>query len=314
LFDTDLPFERVFVTGIVANHGQSFDGFLHLPEGIFSEEHGGASELLRAHEVAHQWWGHLVRRRTYRDQWLSEAFAEYSAMMFVEANVEDGEKLFKDILRAYYDIVNGSIQSVFSRFSRPEFIQRNSKERSRLGPIDVGRRAGTRKTPQGYFLQTYFKGALVLHMLRVLLRDQSGSDDLFITILRDFLKTHQGTLASTEDFRATVEKHAPGDWSGFFDQWIYGADIPTIRWSYEASRKPDQEGYYSLSVHVRREGEGSDFIPPIPLRVDLRGREPQDRLLSVSDEEDVFHCLFSAPIEDVELNPNRSFLVHVKKD
>ena len=110
-----------------------------------------------------------------------------------------------------------------------------------------------------------------------------------------------------------VEKHASGDWSGFFDQWIYGAEIPTLRWSYEASRKPDQDGYYSLSVRVRREDEGSDFIPPVPLRVELKGRESQELLLSVKDEKDVFHRLFATPIEDVELNPDRSFLVHVKK-
>jgi hypothetical protein len=57
--------------------------------------------------------------------------------------------------------------------------------------FDVGFRAGTRRTPQGYMLQTYYKGALVLHMLRVLLREQSGGDDLFVEILRDFLKTHE---------------------------------------------------------------------------------------------------------------------------
>jgi aminopeptidase N len=314
LFDTRLPFERVFVTGIVAYHGQSFDGFLHLPEETFSEERGGASELFRAHEVAHQWWGHLIHRRSYRDQWLSESFAEYSAMMFVEANVENGEKLFAEILHVYHDIVMGSIQSVFSRFSRPELIQMSDKERKRLGPIDVGRRASTRKTPQGYFLQTYYKGALVLHMLRVQLRDQSGGDDLFIAILRDFLKTYRNELASTENFRAMVEKHASGDWGWFFDQWIYGADIPTVRWIYETSRHPDQDGSYFLSVRVRRDGEGNDFIPPIPLRVELEDGKTQDLLMTVQGAEDVYRCRFPSSIKGVELNPDRAFLVRVKKD
>jgi hypothetical protein len=256
----------------------------------------------------------LVRRRSYRDQWLSEAFAEYSAMMFVEATVENGEKLFTEILRTHHDIVNGSIQSMFSRFSRPELLQMNSKERRRLGPIDVGYRAGTRRTPQGYFIQTYYKGALVLHMLRTILREQSGSDDLFIDILRDFLKTYQDKTASTEDFRAVVEKHATGDWSDFFDQWIYGADIPTVRWSYEASRRPDEDGNYPLSIHARREDEENGYIPPIPLRVELEGGESHDLLMIVENDEDAFRCLLPAPIDDVELNPDRTFLLRVKKD
>jgi hypothetical protein len=311
LFDVPLPFDRVFVTGIVAGHGQSFDGFIHLPEDTFHEERGGASELFRAHEVAHQWWGHLLRRRTYRDQWLSEAFAEYSAMMFVEAKVENGEKLFRDILRAYYDIVFGSIGTIFSRFSRPAFIQMDTKERRRLGPIAVGYRAGTRRTPQGFFLQTYYKGSLVLHMLRVLLREQSGDDDLFVTILRDFLKTYQGELVGTEDFRSVVEKHASGDWNWFFDQWIYGADLPTLRWSYEAPRRPDAEGCYALNIQARRDDDEGELVPPIPLRVELEGERSQDLILDVRDGDDFHHC-FDGPIKNVSLNPDRSFLVRVK--
>jgi hypothetical protein len=311
LFGIPLPFDRVFVTGIVAGHGQSFDGFIHLPEDTFYEERGGASELFRAHEVAHQWWGHLLRRRSYRDQWLSESFAEYSAMMFVQAKVEDGEELFYDILRAYYDIVFGSISTIFSRFSRPAFIQMDTRERRRLGPIAVGYRAGTRRTPQGFFLQTYYKGSLVLHMLRVLLREQSGSDDLFVAILRDFLKTYRGRLVGTEDFRAVVEKHATGDWSWFFDQWIYRADLPTVRWSYDAPGSPDAEGYYPLTIDIRRDDEEGELVPPIPLRVELEDGESEDLLLDVR-EGGSFHHRLPGPIKNVELNPDRSFLVRVK--
>ena len=35
-----------------------------------------------AHETAHQWWGHIVLWRSYRDQWLSEGFAEYSGLLY----------------------------------------------------------------------------------------------------------------------------------------------------------------------------------------------------------------------------------------
>src|SRR5438094_8236888 len=36
------------------------------------------------HEVAHQWWGHTVGWTSYRDQWMSEGFAEFSASLFVQ--------------------------------------------------------------------------------------------------------------------------------------------------------------------------------------------------------------------------------------
>ncbi|PYQ47057.1 MAG: hypothetical protein DMF59_19900 [Acidobacteria bacterium] len=88
--------EKFYVTSITGYHGQAFDGFLHLAESAYSE-HPGATELFRAHEVAHEWFGHRVGWRTYRDQWLSEALAEYAAMMFVQSTVRDGPKYFDEI-------------------------------------------------------------------------------------------------------------------------------------------------------------------------------------------------------------------------
>ena len=35
-----------------------------------------------SHEGAHQWWGNIVGWRSYRDQWMSEGFAEYSGILY----------------------------------------------------------------------------------------------------------------------------------------------------------------------------------------------------------------------------------------
>ena len=39
-------------------------------------------ETTVAHEIAHQWWGNLVGWQSYRDQWLSEATANYAGLLF----------------------------------------------------------------------------------------------------------------------------------------------------------------------------------------------------------------------------------------
>jgi aminopeptidase N len=36
------------------------------------------------HEVAHQWWGHTVATRSYRDEWMREGFADESASIFLQ--------------------------------------------------------------------------------------------------------------------------------------------------------------------------------------------------------------------------------------
>ncbi|MEI9811822.1 MAG: M1 family aminopeptidase [Acidobacteriota bacterium] len=42
------------------------------------------SDLMVAHEVAHQWWGDTVATTAYQDQWMMEALAQYSALLWME--------------------------------------------------------------------------------------------------------------------------------------------------------------------------------------------------------------------------------------
>ena len=94
-FDVKIPAQRIYATAIQGNHGQAFDGFLHLSAYTYDAEHPGASELFRAHEAAHQIWGYMVAPKSYRDNWLSEGFAEYSAMLFIEATMAKETRLGK---------------------------------------------------------------------------------------------------------------------------------------------------------------------------------------------------------------------------
>ena len=40
--------------------------------------------VVTPHEVAHQWWINTVGFRSYRDQWMSEGFAQASASIFLQ--------------------------------------------------------------------------------------------------------------------------------------------------------------------------------------------------------------------------------------
>ncbi|HEU4888045.1 MAG TPA: M1 family aminopeptidase, partial [Thermoanaerobaculia bacterium] len=142
-----LPGEHFYVTNIAAYHGQAFDGFLHMSEYTFTAEHPGASELFRAHEVAHEWFGHRVGWMSYRDQWLSEALAEYGAMLFVQSTVKGGKGFFEEMLQSYDGIVKGNLSGGFSKFNRWSLIEMNARDRNRMGPIGHGSRAMTNEIP-----------------------------------------------------------------------------------------------------------------------------------------------------------------------
>ena len=42
------------------------------------------TDFFRGHESSHQWWGHRVGWKSYHDQWLSEGFAEFSGLFYVQ--------------------------------------------------------------------------------------------------------------------------------------------------------------------------------------------------------------------------------------
>jgi hypothetical protein len=307
LFDSPLEDADMQVTAIPSAHGQAFDGFLHLSEATFRTDVAGASELFRAHEVAHQWWGHRVGWATYRDQWISEAFAEYSAMMFVETTVKGGDKLFAELLGVYDSILKGTLAGGFSRFNRPWLIVLNPTYRGRLGPISHGWRASTKEIPSGAVIQAYVRGPMVLHMLRSLLREETGSDDAFIGILRAFVREFTGRAASTDDFRAVVERATARDFAWFFDQWVHRAEIPNVAWTW--ATVPADDGV-TLQIRMSQTGdEGDGFVLPIPVRIDLGPGRSETMLLDLDAREKTFEVTVPVHPAKVELNPGYAVLM-----
>jgi hypothetical protein len=312
LFGQDLAVPTLRVTAIEATHGQSFEGFLQLSARSLALHGPGAGELFRGHEVAHQWWGHLVGPATYRDAWLGESFAEYSAMMFIEATMQDGDKIFREILRADSDELTGSLQSGFSEFSNPAINLLNRSKGERTGPLALGRRANTGEVPTAYGSLVYSKGTLVLHMLRSLLRDSTGSDQTFLEILRDFARTHRGGYASTHDFAAAVARHAPGDWSWFFDQWINGTAIPSYRWSYTVA--PGAGGAATLNLRVRQSEVPDGFRMPVPVRIEYPDGTEERRLVTVAKADETFPLALPRAPKGVVFDPDVAVLARVKKE
>lgn len=312
LFESPLELDSLQAALIPAYHGQAFHGFLHLGDFSVTTDSVAAVELFRAHEVAHQWWGHRVGWASYRDQWLSEAFAEYSAMLFVQAAVENGDRYFRDMLEAFTHELKGSLKSAFSPFARPGHSVLNRNALDRVGPIGHGFRCTVGEAPTAYQSQAYVKGALVLHMLRVLTHVMTGSDDAFFAILRTFADRFAGGFASTADFEAVVTEIVPADWGWFFDQWVRGAEIPTYRWSWEV-RRGDGDAPFSLELHVERQDVSDDFRVPLPVRVTLRdGREAMVLAMVDEDAESFSFPLPERP-KKVELAPDWSVLAEIRK-
>jgi hypothetical protein len=161
-------------------------------------------EFFIAHEMAHQWWGQAVGWKNYHEQWLSEGFAQYFAALY--AQKARGERTFVDMLRQ------------FRRWAISESDQ---------GPVSLGYRLGVVKSDARVFRAVvYNKGAAVLHMLRRLL-----GDPVFFNGLKRFYTDRRYQKAGTEDLERAFESESGRVLDRFFERWIYGTQIPRIRYS-----------------------------------------------------------------------------------
>jgi aminopeptidase N len=71
---------------------------------------------------------------------------------------------------------------------------------------------------------------MVLHMLRRLV-----GDDAFFAGIRAFYAEWKFRKAGTDDFQRAMEKAAGRDLTRFFAAWIFGSDIPHVKFSYHVS-------------------------------------------------------------------------------
>ena len=171
-----------------------------------------------------------------------------------------------------------------------------------------GWRADTGEVPTAYGSQVYGKGALVLHMLRGMLRDQTGGDQAFLDVLRDFVHTYQGKAPSTGDFEAVLARHVPGDWSWFFDEWVDGMGIPTYHWSYDLAASPNAEGKYVATLKVSQSDVPAGFKMSVPVSIQYADGRTERRRVMVDRSVQSFPLAFAARPKSLTFNPDAEVL------
>jgi hypothetical protein len=220
-----------------------------------------------SHETAHQWWGNIVAWRSYRDQWLSEGFAQYSAVLYTG-------------LRDERDGVDRMIRGMRRTLLLPARTVTGIRDErlNDIGPIILGRRLSSTQSGGAYGVLVYYKGALVMRMLHYLLSDPAtdpiaSNDWGFNRMLTDFVERYRNGAASTDDFRAVANEFFAGspmarhtglgDLNWFFRQWLFGTGLPSYRLEYALEDEPDGTTFVTgtlLQIDVP-----DDWVMPLPL-------------------------------------------------
>ncbi len=248
-----------------------------------------------SHEVAHQWWGHTVGTADYHDEWLSEGFAQYSAGLFMMA--AQGDKKFTSFLE------NERTQILATQ-------PPNRKPHNEAGPIWLGRRLEA-KNAEGAYTLVYHKGGYVLHMLRMMLYDFSRrNDSAFFALMHDFVQTYKDKNATTDDFKRICDKHFKEDMSWFFNQWVYGTQIPKVNVKYGITQK-GADPYLVMDMSLERVTPDFRVWVPVVLRFKEGTMSGKFKVMGPQH----FEVKLPSVPEGVEISPLYSVLgdVEVKK-
>jgi len=205
--------------------------------------------------ASRQWWGGLVMPASFHETWLVRGLADFSAALYNEA-VGDAASVRQHWSDSQFALM------------KQDFYGLKIRE---APPVWFGLMTDIHSTFQGSYYNFVSnnllarKGGFIIHMLRELMRDPETGDRDFIATMHDFTATYASRSASTEDFRATVEKHmkpamimdSSGKMQWFFDEWVYGTDIPSYNLDYTLT--PGDGGKVKLSGVLTQSGVSDTF-------------------------------------------------------
>lgn len=272
---------------------------LHMPEADAIE-----NQMVVSHETAHQWWGDLLVWSSYRDQWIVEALANYSALMLLEA--QDPAK-FRLLMDKYRD----------------ELIEKDKDGVASLdaGPVTLGSRLSNSHFPGGYEAISYGRGTWLVHMLRCMLRDSQGSstgEEPIFRVLRNVRERYQGRSISTRELLGVFaeelppnlryEGHKSLDW--FYDGWVNGTAVP--RYELQSVKYVDKNAGTIISGTILQKAAPKDLVTPVPIYASLAGHNVFLGRVFAEGPDTAFRLTAPAGARRAVLDPGQTLLARVK--
>lgn len=203
------PFKEFNVLEINAlGYGQAPPGTMFITREVFDPRGDTISKIYSkganhrfAHEIAHQYWAHVVKMGSAEDQWHTEALAEYSSAMFIRRL--KGETGYKAMVSEW---------------------RSNAKRASDVSCVPLCNRISADDRMQSYMHRNhllYDKSAYLMYALH-----QKLGDDLFASYLRSLQGVYAWKYVTQSDFLALLNHMTKEDHSGFFDRYFWHTHMP----------------------------------------------------------------------------------------
>ena len=229
------------------------------------------------HEIAHQWFGNSVTEYDWDDVWLSEGFATYFTLLFIEHQYGydefmKGLKLSKD-----------KVDSFHKKNPNYTIIHDNLKNMNDVTSS-----------------QTYQKGSWVLHMLRGIL-----GDEFFWQGIKNYYSKFKDLNATTEQFRIVMEEVSDVDLSVFFKQWLYrpGSLKLNGNWKFNNQKK-------EINLTIEQIQNGVDLIE-IPIEIGVYFDKSRIiKKINLKEKKAIFNIKLDKKPNKIILDPNHWVLMN----
>lgn len=297
------PTSKIVISPIPGNLGQGLPGLVYASTlSYFSpddlplknrspEEQLFYSELLRPHELSHQWWGNAVGAEAGADEWIMEALATYSALLFLE---ERRGRASLDRTLGWY---------------KANLLTRNDSGETNesAGAIILGDRLRSSLAPEATRIIVYEKGAWVIHMLRGRMGDES-----FFAFLRSLCDKFRLRSLTTEEFQSEAALFVPeagtsAELDNFFEQWVYGTGIPSIRLDYDVKKAG---GGFQVNGRLAQTDVSESFSVTLALRVRTPGGGETQQFVTTSGGVTEFQFSLAQKPTGISVDPANLMLIN----
>jgi hypothetical protein len=281
-------------------YGQGFPTTIMIPKTDRADKY---TYSFVSHETSHQWWGDLVLWRSYRDQWLSEGFADYSGLLYTQKRDKTSSE--KELIKRARDNLKNPPRNL-TGIGQGRLID--------VGPLIMGHRLNSRETFGAYTALTYGKGSLVLRMLHFLFMDtQTGDDKLFFDMMSEFVQEHKNGMASTEDFFALAgeraqktplgQKYGYKNLNWFLRQWVMQSYFPSYRLEYHVEDVPGGGAMLEGTLFQDGVPDSEQWFMPLPLVIHFPGGRLARGTIAAHGAKTLAKLKLPEKPEKVELDP-----------
>jgi hypothetical protein len=314
------PYSELSLTQFPGKVSQGWPGLVFLSSYVFLTEPERerfqtdpkvrlVMEQTTAHEVAHQWWGDLVSWNGYRDQWIMEALANYSALMLLESR---NPAAFRELLQKFRDDLLAK--------------DHQGQQLTDAGPVTLGVRLSSSQFPNGYEAISYGRGTWLIHMLRCMLRDadrskgrsKNTSDEAFLSTLRKLRTEYEGKSLTTAELMSVFESELPAslryegrkslDW--FYQGWVNGSSIPAL--GLRDVKFANKDGATAVTGIITQEHVPESLVTAVPVYAVVDGKNTFLARVFVEGPETQFHLSAPAGTRKIVIDPERTLLARAK--